>query len=109
MDSKTFDDMTRRLAAGATRRRALGTAAAVGALMLGRAGIASAAPVETEANKCKGRPCVRDKNCGKGLICNADGECEYKKGKRGKKNDTCCKNKDCKGSLKCQNRKCTRK
>ncbi len=43
------------------------------------------------------------------LICNIDGECEYKRGKRGKKNDTCCKNRDCKGSLKCESQKCARK
>lgn len=109
MDSRTFDDMTRRLAAGQTRRRALGTAAAVSALLLGRAGIAGAAPVEAEGDKCPGKPCNKNKNCGKGLVCNLDGECEYKHGKKGKKNDTCCKNKDCKGSLKCDNRTCTRK
>jgi len=66
MDGVQFDQMTRTLAAGASRRRVLG-AAALGVVAAGRARWASAKP------KCRqdGHPCEGNQECCDGLTCQA--------------------------------------
>lgn len=108
MDSSRFDQMTRQLATAQTRRRALGALAAAGTVVLGGVTGVGAAP-EAEGNKCQDKPCNKNKNCGRGLVCNLDGRCEYKRGNKGKKNDTCCKNKECEKGLRCDKNKCVNK
>ena len=88
----------------------LGALSALGAAAAGARTFAEAEAqdeVESAGDKCAGKTCKKDANCGKGLYCNLDKEkCEYKKGNHGKKGDTCCGSPDCKGSLKCVNNTC---
>lgn len=109
MDGKTFDRLTMALGAARDRRSVLGGLAALGAAAAGARAAAAQDEVEAEGDKCPGKTCKKDANCGKGLYCNLDKEkCEYKKGNHGKKGDTCCGSPDCKGSLKCVNNTCKR-
>ena len=111
MDSQQFDNLTKSRAGERTRRNALRTAAVLGAGLVGaRALGASAQTVEPMGNKCSGKSCNKNKNCGKGLTCNTKkGKCEYKNGNSGSKGDTCCGNGDCKSGLKCKNNTCKKK
>ena|SRR5581483_7761407 len=110
MDHVTFDQITRRLGAAATRRDAMKKAAALGTAVLGGQTLAAAAQTVTPAgNKCSGKSCNKNKNCGKGLKCNSKGKCEYKSGNKGNKGDTCCGNSDCKKKLTCKNNACKKK
>ena len=111
MDRNRFDAVTRRFAAAASRREAVRTIAALGAAMAG-ARVASAGAqedVETAGNRCKGKNCTDDRDCGKGLYCDFNRfTCQYRHGSKGKKGDTCCSNNQCKNNLRCENKKCKR-
>lgn len=110
LDSRAFDQLTKRLGMTGTRRNAMRMAVVLGAAGLG--GQALTAHGETVApagNKCKGKRCNSNKNCGKGLFCNSSGTCQYKHGNKGKKGNTCCGNNDCKNGLQCKNNTCKNK
>lgn len=111
MDSQRFDDLTKTLASAGTRRNALRTGAALGAGLVGVRVLGASADdtIAPEGNKCQGKSCNKNKNCGKGLQCSNKGKCEYKNGNKGSKGDTCCGNNDCKSGLKCKNNKCKNK
>jgi hypothetical protein len=95
MDGATFDRLSRTLGTAGSRRGALAALAGGVAAFAGRAA-AGADGVEVEGDKCEGKPCNKNKNCGKGLICNNKGKCEYKNGNKGQNGDTCCKDSECK-------------
>lgn len=111
MDKCTFDAMTKVVANESSRRDAVRKMAGFGAALLGVRALSASAQEELEAagNKCKGKKCTEDKDCGKGLVCNNKDKCEYKHGNKGKKGDTCCDNNECEKDLKCKNKECKNK
>jgi len=111
VDNCKFDAMTRVVAGESSRRDAVRKMAGFGAALLGVRALSASAQEELEAagNKCKGKNCNKNSNCGTGLVCNNKGKCEYKHGNKGKKGDTCCGSGDCEGGLKCKNNKCKNK
>lgn len=113
MNRNGFDAVTRRFAAAGTRRDAVRAMAALGAAMAGaRVATADAQEdVDTAGNRCKGKSCTEDRDCGKGLYCDVSRfsfTCQYRRGSKGKKGQTCCSNNQCKNNLVCRNKKCKR-
>jgi len=111
MDRNGFDALTRRFAAAGTRRDAVRSMAAIGAALVGAKAATAAAQDDVEAagNRCKGKNCTGDSDCGHGLYCDTRNfTCQYRHGSKGKKGDTCCGNNQCKNNLKCDNKKCKR-
>jgi hypothetical protein len=113
VDQYRFDTLARHIGQQADRRSMIKTAAAGTLAVLGMGAVGRAAlgqDVDAESNGFKGDSCDDSNDCKKGLVCNDNGRCEYKRNCGGKKGDACKNNGDCcKGkNLKCQNRKCKR-
>lgn len=111
VDRNGFDALTRRFAAAGSRRDAMRAMAAMGAALAGAKVVSAAAQedVETAGNRCKGKNCTEDPDCGKGLYCDTRHfTCQYRRGSKGKKGQTCCSNNQCKNNLRCENKKCKR-
>jgi hypothetical protein len=113
MDSNRFDDVTRGLTSGCSRRAALKTLA-VGALSLGLAKGALAQSADSvEPAGCKVRRCkkaqLKDKcknnhECCRGLKCK-NKNCRFKNG-HGGAGDWCRNDKDCLAKFFCKKNQC---
>ncbi len=67
MDGHCFDDLTRALAEGTTRRRVLRGLA--GGALAGAAALLERSPVTADGCKGEGKACKKDEQCCSGLVC----------------------------------------
>jgi hypothetical protein len=112
VDHNRFDNLTRSIGQQSNRRSMMKTAAGGALALLGMSAISRVAlGQDVSAEKgFKGQKCDGDSDCKRGLICNVNSKCEYKKNCGGKKGDACKNNGDCCNgkNLTCKNKKCKR-
>ncbi len=109
MDGRRFDELSRMIASGSTRRGAIRVA--LGAVLVGaaaRSGAPAAAQLES-AGKCgaDGDRCQQQSDCCKGLTCR-NNRCRYKNNCGGQEGDFCQRNGDCCSKIFCCESQCTK-
>ncbi len=67
MDAHRFDNLTRSLAEGVTRRRVL--LGLAGGALAGAAALLGRSPVKADGCKGEGKACKKDEQCCSGLVC----------------------------------------
>ena len=106
MDGRRFDQWTRGIVDGASRRgviKALAGSALAGVAVrvgIGRATVAAACDYN-------GDSCDRDRDCCEGLICRR-GECIYARDCGGRRGDACKRDDDCCRGFLCDRKECVR-